>query len=412
MNYQKYEMTSYNLHVIQTDKFKNTRINIKLNDTLNRDTASIRALITLMLMSGSEKYPTQQDVSMKMESLYGGSLGVSIGSTGLLSVLDIKVGFVDEQYLDESIFEEALDVLVDRVYSPIFKADDLEIQKDELIQRLKSVYDNKGLYSMKRTLEIVGKDTPFSVDVNGYLEEIPDIKVEQLQNEYQRILKESNIDVFVIGNVDEKQVEIIKNKFSFDNDYIQNEAVYENQAEIKFDEVFEEQEINQGKLNLAYYNNTTVYDKDYYPAIVFNAIFGGMSTSKLFMNIREKHSLAYTVFSKYEALLGLNIIHTGINSDKYDKTIEIIDEQLNEMIEGNISDLEMELGKKTITSGILKTMDSPSGVIRFYYSKMITKQSTDIDGFISKVNNVSREDVVAYSKKIKKHKLYFLHGGM
>lgn len=412
MLYQKYEEKGYNLHIITTKKFKTTRIEIKFSDLLNRETASIRALLTLMMMSGSKKYETQQDIAIKLQELYGASLSSSINNVGLLSVFEVKMSLVNDSFISDNIFIEGLEVLQDRIFNPIFKDEDLAVQKEELKQRIRSVYDNKGLYSFKRILEIVGENKPFSVDVNGYIDEIDTITVKDLEDEYQRILTESNIDIFVVGDIDGEAVSLVRNNCSFDNSYAYVDPVYYDKSEINFEDVYEQQEINQGKLNIAFRSPGNIMSDNYYVGVVFNTIFGGMSTSKLFMNVREKHSLAYTVQSKFEGLLGLNIVHTGINASDLDKTKEVIFEQLNAMQTGDITDSELLLAKKTIINGFKQGIDSKAGVIRFYYSKAVTRRDKTMDQIIEGIEAITKEDVVNYAKEVKEEKIYFLHGGM
>ncbi len=412
MIYQKSEQSGYNLHVIKTDKFKTTRFEVKFSEQLKKETATKRALLTLMMMSGSKNYPTQQDVAIKLESLYGASLSSSINSVGLLSVFEIKMSIISDAFLSEPVLKEGIEVLKDRIFNPIFSEEDLKVQKNELKQRIKSVYDNKALYSIKRLIEVVGANKPFSVDVNGYADEIDAITVSDLEQEYQSIISTSNIDIFVVGNLKEEEIEVIKESFKFDNTYSLVEACYCDHSELNFEEVLEEQEINQGKLNIAYRSAGNIKSDNYYAGVIFNTIFGGMSTSKLFMNVREKHSLAYTVQSKFEAMLGLNIVHTGINASDLNKTKEVILDQLNLMKEGSITDSEITLAKKTIINSLLQGIDNKAGIVRFYYSKVITERVISVDEIIERVNNVTKEDIVNYAQEVVVEKTYFLHGGM
>jgi predicted Zn-dependent peptidase len=410
--YKNSKEQGYNLHVIATDKFKTTRIEIKFSDLLNRETASVRALLTLMLMNESKGYKTQQELAQKLEGLYGASLSSSVNSVGVLSIFELKMSVISDAYLNEDVFEEGLEVLKDRLFDPIFNEEDLRVQKEELKQRIRSVYDNKTHYSLKRLLEIVGENKPFSVDVNGYLDEIDLITLKDLETEHQRMLNEGNIDFFIVGNVSEKELNLIKKSFVFNNNYQFVNAAYTDESALKADEIFEEQEINQGKLNLAFRSPGNILSDNYYAGVIFNTIFGGMSTSKLFMNVREKHSLAYSVSSKFEGLLGFNIVHTGINAKDLDKTREVITEQLDEMKNGQITDSELELAKKTIINGLKQGTDTKAGIVRFYYSKILTGRHVTVKDIENSILKVTKEDVVAFAKGVKQEKVYFLHGGM
>ena len=93
---------------------------------------------------------------------------------------------------------------------------------------------------------------------------------------------------------------------------------------------------------MGFRTNTRYGDKDFYALMVYNGILGGGPHSKLFQNVRERESLAYYAFSKLEKTKGLLLISCGIDFNNYEKTLDIIQKQLEDIKDGKISDYEFD----------------------------------------------------------------------
>src|SRR5699024_8027371 len=127
-------------------------------------------------------------------------------------------------------------------------------------------------------------------------------------------------------------------------------------------EIVEKQSIQQAKLHIGYRTNITFSEKDYFALHVFNGLFGGFPSSKLFINVREKNSLAYYAASRIESHKGLLFVFSGIAPKDFQKAREIIELQMVEMKEGNFSDSDLNETKELIVNQLLETLDNPQGI--------------------------------------------------
>src|SRR5699024_9968580 len=99
-------------------------------------------------------------------------------------------------------------------------------------------------------------------------------------------------------------------------------------------DIIEAEDIQQAKLHIGYRTYCTFSD-ELYPAMqVFNGLFGGFPISKLFMNVREKNSLAYYASSQLDSHKGVLFVFSGIDHNNNMKTREIINEQMTAMKNG------------------------------------------------------------------------------
>ena len=105
--------------------------------------------------------------------------------------------------------------------------------------------------------------------------------------------------------------------------------------------VGEQQDMKQGKLHLGFSTPVTFHHPDYAKMQVTNGVFGGFAHSKLFMNVREKESMAYYASSSYASHYGLLYVMAGIDAELEDKAVTLIKEQLVALQQGDITDLEL-----------------------------------------------------------------------
>src|SRR5690625_2130730 len=110
--------------------------------------------------------------------------------------------------------------------------------------------------------------------------------------------------------------------------------------------IVEKDSIHQAKLHIGYRTFCTYKDDQYAALQVFNGLYGGFPSSKLFLNVREKHSLAYYVGSRIESHIGLLIVYSGVETEEYERTCSIIQEQLDALRQGQFTEEELAEIKK------------------------------------------------------------------
>ncbi|MCY8015100.1 insulinase family protein, partial [Bacillus haynesii] len=147
------------------------------------------------------------------------------------------------------------------------------------------------------------------------------------------------------------------------------------------------------------------------PALqLFNGLFGGFSHSKLFINVREKASLAYYAASRIESFKGLLMVMSGIEVGNYQKAVDIIKEQFQEMKKGSFTEEAIDQTKAVIKNQILETLDTPYGIVEFIYQQAAAQTEFSLEDWLGRIDNVTKDDIIEVGKKIDLDTTYFLKG--
>ncbi len=385
--------------LIKTNRFKTNLYAIFLTIPMKKEDATINSLIPAVLRRGTEKYPTQLEIEKRLEEMYGASFNCGVDKIGNYQVLKFYIEGLSDEYTEEK--QNIEELLKEIIYSPIlengyFKKEYVEQEKENLRLIIESRKDNKARYAYERCIEEMFENEPYGVYKYGTVEDVEKITPESLYNQYKKILKNAQIDVFGCGNQLE-EIEIPhKNTIEIKN------TIHEN----KHKEIKEKADVTQGKLIIGL--DTPEENK---PAItMYNAILGGGANSKLFQNVREKASLAYSAGSSYIRRINSIFIKTGIKNENYEKTLEIIKKQLQDMKQGNITDKEFKDAKQLIISSLKLIPEQQEDLIAFTYDQKIFGENQSIDEYISNISKVTKENVIEIAQKIDIDTIYFLYG--
>ena len=419
MQYKENEIKKgIKLHEIQTDKFKTNLIAVFLTMPITRENVTKNALISAVLRRGSKNMPTLAQISKDMEEMYGASFDCGIDKTGDNHVLKFYIETINDNYIpqkDENMLKTAIEKLLEIIFNPLiesnsFKKEYIEQEKENIKRIIKGKTDNKARYAFDRCLEEMYKNKPYGLYKYGYIEDLEKITAESLYEYYKKMISKCKIDIFVSGNIDEV-TEMIKNNENIqklsdrESQYILNKIERKEKVEEK--EIIEKMDVTQGKivmgLDLHLENENQMYD-----TVVYNAILGGSANSKMFQEVREKASLAYTAGSNYIRYKSNIFIKCGIEIKNYQKAMEIIQKQLEDMKNGMFTDEDIENAKKGIISGIKSIDDEQDTQITYLFGHEITNINTTEDEYIKRINNVTKEDIIKVAQSIAINTVYFL----
>ena len=419
MQYKEKEIKKgIKLHEIQTDKFKTNLIAVFLTMPITRENVTKNALISAVLRRGSKNMPTLAQISKDMEEMYGASFNCGIDKTGDNHVLKFYIETINDNYIpqkDENMLKTAIEKLLEIIFNPLiesnsFKQEYIDQEKENIKRIINGKADNKARYAFDRCLEEMYKNKPYGLYKYGYIEDLEKITAESLYEYYKKMISKCKIDIFVSGNIDEV-TEMIKNNENIqklsdrESQYILNKIERKEKVEEK--EIIEEMDVTQGKivmgLDLHLESENQMYD-----TVVYNAILGGSANSKMFQEVREKASLAYTAGSNYIRYKSNIFIKCGIEIKNYQKAMEIIKKQLEDMKNGIFTDEDIANAKKGIISVIKSIDDEQDTQITYLFGHEITNINTTEDEYIKRINNVTKEDIIKVAQSIAINTVYFL----
>ncbi|GAE43736.1 Zinc protease [Mesobacillus boroniphilus JCM 21738] len=362
------DMKGYKLHIVKTEKFKTNTIVWKMKAPLTSDDVTKRALLPYVLQSSSKAYPTTSKFRSNLDELYGTNLYVDVSKKGEYQVLSFSLEIANEKFLSDRdpLLKKGMQLMAEILVNPLadneaFDKETVEKEKRTLKQRIQAVYDDKMRYSNFRLIQEMCKDEPYALHVNGEIDHIPQIDEKNLYEYYKKAFAEDELDLFIIGDVEETEVQTIAQELLQFNERTPKFVEPAKDAHVEEEIVKDQEDVKQGKLNIGYRTNVFYGDDDYYALQVFNGIFGGFSHSKLFLNVREKNSLAYYVASRLESHKGLMMVMSGIEFENFELAVKIIREQMEAMQAGDFTDQEIEQTKAVIENQMLETMDTARG---------------------------------------------------
>lgn len=404
------------LTLIPESKFKTNLISVYIQRKLDRNEVTKNALLPGILKSGCNKYKTLGQLTDREEELYGSYLHAGASKRGESQVLGFSILSVNEKYLDEKILGQCIEFLNEIINNPLvidggFNEEYLNIEKEILKDSIMSIINDKGNYAMKRTNEIMFEGEPYSINGKGYIEDLDNIDRVSLYEHYKEVLKTSPIEIMIEGEFEESEVvELIKEKFQFDRGNIidiPKEEYYKEVDEVK--EVKENMDIAQGKLVMGYRCNVDYLDEEkYYSLLLGSRILGGGADSKLFINVREKESLCYTIYSTIQKSKSTMMVCSGIEAQNYEKTVNLVKEQVQKLKDGDITESEISNAKIAFINSLNSLNDEIGRISDFYFSQSISKNKSDLDQIKNMINKSTKEDIVEAVKNIELDTIYFL----
>lgn len=414
------ELDGLTVHTIKTNKYKTNSLILMIKAPLTEETVASRALLPQILQNGTANSPTRMKLRERLDEMYGAMLSTDVQKKGEEHVITIRLDVANERFLSDSepLFEKALTLIAEVILKPnveneAFSSSVVNNEKRSLIQRIESIYDDKMRYANMRVTEEMCKGERYALTSFGKVEDVEAITSASIYQYYQDMLKTNQFDLYIIGEIDE-EVSVQQAEQAFRELLTRNQSIEPTKQEAKKVKqeriIHEKQDIKQGKLHIGYRTYTTFADDDYVALQVFNGLFGGFSHSKLFLNVREKESLAYYAASQLESHKGIMMVMSGIEFSKYDRALAIIKEQFHAMTQGDFTEEEIEQTKAMIKNQILETADVARGFVELSYHQVVSQHSRSISDWIKQVDAVSKEDVIRVANKVELDTIYFLKG--
>lgn len=417
MEYIKKEFNAYNIHIIKTDKFKTVTMELNFLRKIKKEDITIRNFLSEIILQSSKNYKTKRLLSLKSKELYEANITSSCTRIGAYTNTSFALQFLNEEYTEKGMQDKTLDFFFDTIFNPNvldgeFDKHSFEVTRDVINTEIKSVKDNMTKYSLIKMLEKMDKNSPFSYNGFGYVEDLEKITPKNLYEYYLDMIKSDKVDIFVVGNVDidktieeiidKVKVKTIKKKFS-------DIRLEHKKIRSRLRKITEEEKLNQSKLNVGCLLKDFSLDDLNYTLKIYNEILGGGTESKLFLNVREANSLCYYIRSSINVFDNLMFIYAGINKDDFDKTVKLIKKEMDNMKKGKFSTHELEIAKKAMEVSIRTITDSPARIINVYYANELV-DGDDINTRLEKLKKVSFDDVVRVANKIKIDTVYLMYG--
>ena len=422
MKYKKISTYSYNLHIIKTDKFKTVTVKMNFKREIEKSEITYRNMIINMLCESTLKYPTKRLMNIATEELYELCYRGMNYISGKYNIMGFDVTFLNEEYTEKGMLDKSIKFLSDLVFKPnitkkrngvCFNEENFNIAYNVLKNNIISEKENPDGYSKIRMLENMEPNSCLSYRSSGYLEDLEKINSKKLYKYYESVLNSDIIDIFVIGDVNERYVrKAVEQNFSNIRTLKKPSSshfIRAKKARLVPKKVIEKQKINQSKLCLGLKIDKMTDFELRYVLNVYSYILGGGPDSKLFKTVREDNSLCYYISSSAQPLNSILTISAGINKKDFQKVVTLIKKELLNMKKGKFNDEDIIKAKITYINSLKELEDNPQSLLSLYAGIEYLK-SDDINQRFVKINKVTKANVIRLASKIHLDTIYLLEG--
>lgn len=398
-----------NLVVLPTTQFKTLHIAIDFAAPLEIDTVSARSLLTYLTAVSSKKYPNQQKVAQKTIDLYGAQYQTDVLRFGQTHHVRYSLQMPAPTYIDTdgNLLHDAFEFLHDMIFDPLVRAEQFDQntfkkEQQSLMNELASLSDDKQRYAASKLRELTYAVPAMAISSSGRVNDVKELTSKRVYQAYEEMLANDTMNIIVYGDVDETRIiSELKSWPLLDHHEPVLQPFYrQNSREILAAATNTQADINQAILMIAYRLAIAPDDPKRFVALVMNAMFGGSPLSKLFMNVREKESLAYSIYSRWQNDTGFITVAVGLDSEKIQQTESMIQAQLSAIQDGDFSEETLLAIKASLINDYLSQQDSPNSEIALIFSRLLTNRETSVTDWVNAVNAVTSKDVAALAHEV------------
>lgn len=415
MQKRDYANKAYNLHLINTNRFKTILFKFIFRDNLTKEDITKRNLLISMLEISCKKYPSLRELCIHKEELYNFTTSFSNRRVGKQVFTECCFTIINPKYTNKQMLKESINFIKEILFNPYIVNDDFDkdlfkVNYDYLQEQIKEAKTNPNSYAMQRLKEELDKNNVFSINLDGYQEDLEKITEENLYDYYKEFFNKNLIDIYVVGDFDFYEMEnLMKDIIPFKVCKKPKNGILNNCEKTRknIKKVTEDSTFNQSKLLIGLNINKPTDIERKYTLVLYNMILGNSPEAKLFTNVREKLSLCYDITSMYSKNDNGIVIATGIKKDNYKLCLRQIKQELKKIQKGDFDDKHLANCKTLIKSLLDEFEDYPNSIAEYYFS-IDYFNNANIEEQKKHLDSITKEDIINVAKKITIDTIYFL----
>ena len=357
-----------------------------------KDISGISHFLEHMIFKGTEKRKGPMEVAEELDKV-GGEFNAFTGEeyTGYYA----KVNYTN--------FDIALDWVSDIFLNSKIPSKEMQKERGVIIEEINMYKENPIMYIGDLWKNLLYGDQPAGWDIAGTKETVLGIERKDIKKYISDHYVAKNTIVCVAGKIKEEDViEKIKGYFS-------NIAKTDPKDKIK---VIEKQENPQIKILYKKGNQTNLalgvrgYEMTHpqrFTMDVLSVILGGMMSSRLFREVREKLGAAYHVrtYNYCDTDTGSLVTFAGVDNEKLKKVIETILKEYNNTKKKRVPDSELKKAKEYLKGKIVLRMESSDAQASFYGAQELLKNEVlSMEEIFKRIDKVTADDIIAVAKDI------------
>ncbi len=357
-----------------------------------KEISGVSHFLEHMCFKGTKKRPSPVEVVEVLDNI-GGSFNAftSQDYTGYYA----KVA--------SSHFDTALDWVSDIYLNSTFPKEELEKEKGVIEEEFNMYHDQPMQHISFLWDKLLYGDQPAGWNVLGTKESIRNMNREKIVDYVNNQYTAFNTVVCVVGDVDNREVvEKVKKSFSElnTNQPLKKKEVKERQSKPNLS--FENRDIEQSHIYLGFRGYHIDHPDRYIQTLLAN-ILGGMMSSRLFVEIRQKMGAAYYISagSSSNPDTGYLAVRAGIDRKREEKIIKRILEEFEKISEEKISDKELKKAKENIKGETVLGLESSDTQASFYSKQeLLSDKVLTPEEMFEKIDKITKKDLLRAAQDI------------
>jgi len=345
-----------------------------------------------MVFKGTKRRPTAQTIAESIEGL-GGLLNASTGNE--LTTYWAKVA--------DRHFQLASDVLQDIFRNSLFEPTEVEKERHVILQEISRLMDDPDSWVHVLMADLMWPDHPVGWEIAGTRETVGQMTRQDLVDYWANNYAPGNTVVSVAGNVSHETVVNTFGSHLADWTPLQLPSCLPAQSAPSGPTVrVQLKETEQAHLCVGL-RGLPLEHPEYFPLRVLNVILGEGMSSRLFLEIREKQGLAYSVGSYSSSLTdtGALVLHAGALPERAAEVVVAMLEQLDRLRQDRVPHPELTKSKEYLKGRILLHMEDTFSNAQWFGRQEVLRQTVEtVDQVIARLDAVTVEQVQSVAQQL------------
>ncbi|RKZ19861.1 insulinase family protein [bacterium] len=302
--------------------------------------------------------------------------------------------------LDEDM-PVAVDVLTDLVFNPIFPPEEIEKERNVVIEEIKKEEDDPDDLLINLLFESLFSNPSFYHPIVGDEETVKAIKREDIISFWERYYNPAHIIVTAAGNVEhEKFVEELEKRIEVKKkERINPEPAGERERKVV---IKEKEGVNQVYIALG--RRSYPYSSPYrYHLLFLTSVLGGGMSSRLFQRIREEKGLAYAINTYLDFYLDTGIfgVYLATSPENVASAVGMVREEMEKLRKEGMGKEEWEEVRRQIKGGLILSLESMTNrMLKLAREEMYTQEHSTLEELIEKIEKVKKEEVEELAREM------------
>lgn len=347
-----------------------------------------------LMFKGTERRPNTIDISKTLDR-YGANYNAYTGK-------DLTGYYVK---IDGDKAEVAIDLLNDMMFHSLYDEKEMTREKGVIIEEIKMYEENPIMHIEDLLEQAMFKGSKLGKEIAGTAKSMTDMKREDVIAYRDAHYKPSEVVVVLAGKVPENAEELLESTFGTVEEGEKPKAIEEfGETEEKDSPRVKLQFKELEQIQLALGFPTVGKSHDDIPAIkLLGKILGGNMSSRLFIEVRERRGLCYTVRAHAEAYedVGMFVVRAGLDAKRLDEAVKTIYDELEKIKEGGVTADELEAAKDNIEGSLKLALENSSSRAEFYArQELFFGEVKTPEEKMAEIMKVTKEDVQRVAKEI------------